>query len=267
MTTKLDELAPSVCRNEVWFESNGVRLFALDVGQGRPIVFIHGGLADHRATLFRIGPLAASHRLIAPDLRGSGRSIYAGELSWDILADDIEALLDHLGLERALVGGTSMGSGVALRFSLRHPRRVSGLVIMAPLYPGADRELAQASNIAMRTMAELGRRTLDEGVEVLRPLFNGLPTPVRTAAIEMMLGFDSASVAATTRFLATNTQPLDSVLQLSSIDVPVMIIPGSDPEHPSEVATLYAENLRHTTVVDPSSPDLLEQISRFSNAS
>jgi hypothetical protein len=106
---------------------------------------------------------------------------------------------------------------------------------------------------------------LGHGVEALRPLVDRLPPPIRSAAIEMMLSFDAASVVATTRFLASNSQPIESVRQLASIDAPVTIVPGSDPEHPSEVATLYAENIRDSSTVDLSSPDLLEQISRFSD--
>src|SRR5688572_15649936 len=84
---------------EIQFECDGTRLFAVETGQGPPVVFIHGGLADHRAALFRLAPLAATHRLITPDLRGSGRSHYGGELSWDRLADDLAALLTHLEIE------------------------------------------------------------------------------------------------------------------------------------------------------------------------
>lgn len=255
--------AETAVRREVWFESDGARLFALDVGEGRPIVFIHGGLADHRAALFRVGPLAGSYRVIAPDLRGSGRSVHSGPLSWDQLADDVARLLDHLGIERAIIGGTSMGSAVALRFALRHPRRTRALVVMSPVYPGADRELAEASSAAMRVMAEAGQRALEHGVEALRPLFESLPAPIRDVAIQMMLGFDAASVAATTRFLASNAQPMATVSELAAIDVPVLLVPGTDPQHPAELAELYARHLRHPLVVDSTSPDLMERVVKF----
>lgn len=248
---------------EVWFEADGARLFALEVGDGHPVVFVHGGLADHRAALFRVGQLAGTHRLVTPDLRGSGRSVHAGGLRWDRLADDVAALLEHLGLERAVVGGTSMGSAVALRFALRHPRRLQGLVLMSPVYPGADRPLSEAVTVAMQTMKEAGERALDHGIEALRPLFETLPPPIRDVAIEMMLGFDAASVAATTRFLALNQQPMESVRELESIDVPVMVLPGIDPQHPAEVASLYTEHLRHPTVVEQMAPDMMERLSQF----
>jgi len=262
-TSTVEGLAQEAERHGIWFESDGVRLFAIDVGRGHPIVFLHGGLADHRATLFRVGEVATSHRLLAPDLRGSGRSVYAGTLSWDRLADDVDALLAHLRIERAVVGGTSMGSAVALRFGLRHPRRTSGLVLMSPVYPGKDRGLTEAQRAAMRAMDEAGQRALQQGLDAMRPLFERLPPPIRDAAIEMMLGFDAGSVATTTHFLATNAQPIDTVSELALIDAPVMIVPGIDPEHPAEVADLYARHVRHAIVVDPTSADLPERIGRF----
>jgi pimeloyl-ACP methyl ester carboxylesterase len=261
--SKLENRTHTPDRKEIWFESDGARLFALELGHGDPVVFLHGGLADHRAALFRVEPLSQTHRLVCPDLRASGRSIHAGSLSWERLADDIAALLEHLGLERAVVGGTSMGSAVALRFALRHPRQLRGLILMSPLYPGADRALAAAATLAMRTLGEAGERVLAQGVEALRPLFSNLPAPMRDVALEMMLGFDAGSVAATTRFLARNEQPLGSVRELESIDVPVLVLPGVDPQHPAEIAALYTQHLRHPSVVEQTDPNMLGKLSRF----
>jgi pimeloyl-ACP methyl ester carboxylesterase len=245
---------------EVWFESGGTRLYAVEVGRGEPLVFLHGGLADHRSTLLRLGALATTHRVVAPDLRGSGRSIHSGALSWDQLADDVFALLEHLGCERAVIGGTSMGSAVALRFALRHPRETLGLVLISPVYPGHDRGLAEAAAAAMRAMDVAGQRALREGLAALHPLYERLPEPIRARAIEMMASFDPASVAATTRFLASGAQPIGSVEELASIAAPVLLVPGMDAEHPAELADLYARQLRRAVIVDATSPDVLERI-------
>jgi 3-oxoadipate enol-lactonase len=251
---------------EIWFESNGTRLYAVELGRGSPIVFLHGGLADHRSALFRVGALATSHQLLAPDLRGSGRSIYAGELTWDQLTDDLCALLRHRGIERAVIGGVSMGSAVALRFALRHPGRTSGLVLMSPPYPGEDRGLAEASTAAMRAMALAGRRALEEGIEALVPLYDRLPESLRARAIEMVRSFDPASVAATTRFLATCVQPIGSAQDLAAIDAPVLLIPGTDAEHPAEVAELYARHLPRAVTIDSSEPALLQRIAELARS-
>jgi len=261
--TKTEDLTRTIQSQEIWFESEGTRLFALELGHGTPVVFVHGGLADHRAALFRVKALSSTQRLVCPDLRGSGRSVHAGPLSWDRLADDLAALLDHLAIERAVVGGTSMGSAVALRFALRHPQRLRGLILMSPLYPGADRPLADAATSAMRVMSEAGQRALEHGLESLSPLFENLPQPVRDVALEMMRGFDPASVAATTRFLARGEQPLGSARELASIDVPTLLIPGIDPQHPAEVASLYARHLRQPLLVLATDPELSQKLAEF----
>lgn len=262
------DFARAAERHGRWFTSAGTRLFFLDLGEGQgpPIAFLHGGLADHRAALFRVGAAASSRRLLLPDLRGSGRSIYAGELSWDQFADDLLALLASQGIARAVISGTSMGSAVALRFALRHPAHTAGLLLMSPLYPGADEPLPPAVSAAFRAMAEAGERALKEGIDALRPLFEALPSPIRDVALAMMRGFDPASVAATTRFLASSSQPFDSAFDLSAIDAPVLLIPGADPQHPPEIAALYARHLRHVTVIDTSNAanlDLVGQLRLF----
>jgi pimeloyl-ACP methyl ester carboxylesterase len=259
----LEVVLPSTHRQDIWFDADGTRLYSLSAGSGAPVVFLHGGLADHRAALSRVGELASTHWLLTPDLRGSGRSIHAGALSWDRLADDLVALLDHVGVERAVVGGTSMGSAVALRFALRHPQRLQGLILMSPLYPGADRPLSDAAIVAMQTMKEAGERALSQGIEALRPLFDALPPAIRDRAMQMMLGFDAPSVAATTRFLALDQQPMESARDLESIEVKVMVLPGIDPQHPFEVAALYQEHLRRAVVVEQTAPDMMKRLVEF----
>jgi pimeloyl-ACP methyl ester carboxylesterase len=251
---------------EIEVERDGTRLFALDAGQGPPLVFLHGGLADHRAAWARFGALAGTHRVITPDLRGSGRSIYAGKLSWDKLADDVVAVLGQLGIERAIVGGMSMGSAVAVRFALRHPQCLRGLILMSPVYPGADRPLPTAASEAMMAMGDVGEQVLAHGVAALRPLFERLPEPVRERATRMALGFDPASVVTTTRFLASKEQPMSSAHELESIEVPVLVLPGVDPQHPPEIAERYVQHLRHPLVVQQTAPDMLDAIARFCSA-
>ena len=230
---------------EIWHEREGTRLFAVVRGEAeaRPLVFIHGGLADHRAAALYVGGLEDRYRVITPDLRGSGRSIFREALTWDALADDVAGLLDHLGVERALVAGVSFGSGVALRFALRHPRRLAGLALLSPLFAGAERGLAPAPREAMLRMADFGERALREGIAALTPLFAELPPPIRARALAMVASFDPGSVAATTRFLASEAQPLASLDELATITAPTLVVPGDDPSHPAEVAAAYAEHL------------------------
>src|SRR5262249_38394591 len=135
---------------EIWVPSDGIRLSAVERGAGTPIVLLHGGLANHLSCWLYAEPLAARYRVITPDLRGAGRSTYAGPLSWDLLADDIAALVQHLGLPRVAIGGASFGAGVAVRVALRHRELVAALVVLDPAYGGATLGLTPAQQAAMQ---------------------------------------------------------------------------------------------------------------------
>lgn len=248
---------------ELWFESAGTRLFARSLGEGNPIVFLHGGLADHRASLLYTGGLASSFRLLLPDLRASGCSVFAGELSWDLLADDVLALLTHAGVSRAVIGGTSAGAGVALRFALRHREHARGLLLMRPAFAGSEQGLNAAQTRAMQGMDAYGQRALREGVQVLSELYQRLPDALRERALEMMRGFEAASVAATTRFLASGQQPFASNAELAALDLPCLLVPGSDPEHPAEVAALYACALPRAELLQPDDPAIEQRVRAF----
>ncbi len=219
-----------------WFDSGRTHLFCAATGDGTPIVFLHGGLGDHRASLFHLGPLSPGVRWITPDVRGAGRSVYSEALSWDLLADDVVALLDHLGLAQAVIAGTSAGSGIALRTALRHPQRVERLVLVSPVFAGTRRGLTDEQRHAFAGMHAAALRTLDHGIEALEPLFDPLPESVRTVALEMVRSFDPRSVVATTEFLASDAQPFDALEELRAVRCPTWVVPGMDAEHPRELA-------------------------------
>jgi pimeloyl-ACP methyl ester carboxylesterase len=100
-------------------------------GDGGPVVLAHGLLMDH--SMF--GPQVAARdpgcRLITWDARCHGETETTDDpfTYWD-LADDLEGLLDHLGIERAAIGGMSQGGFVALRFALRYPQRTAALILI-----------------------------------------------------------------------------------------------------------------------------------------
>jgi 3-oxoadipate enol-lactonase len=228
---------------EIWYEADGTRLFAVEDGTGPPIILLHGGLASHLAVVPLVAPLVPRFRVVLPDVRGNGRSRYAGPLSWDLLADDVSTLVRHLGLARAVIGGASSGSGAAVRLALRMPELLAGLVLVWPIYGGAATGLAATQATTFQAMDALGSRAVVEGVQVLRPLYDGLPAPIREGALRMLEGFDPASVATTTRFLAAGTQPFAAPDDLQAITAPTLVVPGADALHPPEVAALYARHV------------------------
>ena len=118
------------------FEHAGLRFHYLDHGAGQPVVFQHGlGANAHQPEeLYHPGP---GFRFLAMDVRNHGDTQPASDpaaLTFNTLADDLAALLDHLGIERAVIGGVSMGAGIALNFTLHFPARVQALVLSRPAW-------------------------------------------------------------------------------------------------------------------------------------
>jgi pimeloyl-ACP methyl ester carboxylesterase len=108
---------------------NGIELYFETHGEGRPLVLLHGGLGSGEMFAPILPALAARHRVIAVDLQGHGRTADIDRpLDVTLMADDVAALIGHLGLERPDVVGFSLGGGVALQVAIRHPGAVGRLV-------------------------------------------------------------------------------------------------------------------------------------------
>ncbi len=99
------------------------------------MVLLHGLTATHRYVVMGSRSLERSgHRVVAYDARGHGDSPPAPRYAYPELAGDLEAVLDGLGIERAVLAGASMGAHTLLRFALAHPERVAGCVVITPAF-------------------------------------------------------------------------------------------------------------------------------------
>jgi 3-oxoadipate enol-lactonase len=248
---------------EFWFESEGGRLFAVEDGSGHAIVMLHGGMANHQAAVPLIAPLGSRYRVIAPDLRGSGKSWSGAPLTFDRLADDVEALLDHIGVQRAVIGGVSGGAGVAVRFALRHPGRTAALLVIMPVFAGDDRGYTDQQKTIFATMDALASRALIEGVQVMRSLYANLPPHIRERALAALQDCDAASVVATSHFIVSGVQPFASAAELRSVQAPTLLVRGNDPIHPPEVSDVYAASIPNCTVVPAPTEALAGAIGAF----
>ncbi|MGW3039504.1 alpha/beta fold hydrolase [Kitasatospora sp. NPDC001159] len=119
---------------------DGRRLSYLDFGgRGRPLLALHGHLSEGAMWARLAEELRGDWRVIAPDQRGQGESERAGDYSREGYLADIEALLDHLGLEKVVLLGHSLGGINAYQFAARHPERVEAIVdIEAPVVLGLE---------------------------------------------------------------------------------------------------------------------------------
>jgi len=134
--------------------ANGIDIHYLDHGQGEPLVLLHGGVVSTNpiwtgvpvAYAGHMDTLAEHFRVIAPDTRGCGRTVHSGgTISFDLLADDVAALIDALGLERPLIAGFSEGAITATILAIRQPDAVRAIVNHA----GFDALDPDAPTIAM----------------------------------------------------------------------------------------------------------------------
>src|SRR5262249_191419 len=101
-----------------------------EAGRGEPLVLSYGAAGHHAPSEPHVTEVSRHFRVITPDTRGTGKSDCVAE-AWTmgLFADDLVALLDELGIERAHVGGMSMGSAISQEVALRHPERVKSLVL------------------------------------------------------------------------------------------------------------------------------------------
>ena len=111
---------------------NGLSLYYEEHGAGEPLVLLHGGLGAAELWAPVLPALAAGRRVIAVDLQGHGHTADVDRpFRAETMADDVAALIEHLGLERADVMGYSLGGLVALRTAIQHPQRVRRLVLVS----------------------------------------------------------------------------------------------------------------------------------------
>jgi len=135
---------------------NGCTLAYSDRGKGLPLILIHGFPLCRNMWRPQVEALAkAGCRVITPDLRGFGESKLTSEMvSMDVYADDIVALLDRLGIDKAVVGGMSMGGYVLLNLLERYPDRIAAPIFIVTKAGGDDdagksrrTALAEASHV------------------------------------------------------------------------------------------------------------------------
>ena len=206
-------------------------------GDGGRHVFLLHGLAGSGADFApRLGSLArAGWDVVAPDLRGHGRSPRGGTWTFRALADDVVALADELGLDRFCVVGHELGGAVAQELALAVPDRVEGLVLQATAagpFP-LDRNLAEGGIELVRGagMDALARayRILDAGpMETHAARRLRRREPDRAAQLDAWLRACDADAYAS--LLAQMLDGADRSLLLAELTVPTLVLVGEEDE-------------------------------------
>jgi pimeloyl-ACP methyl ester carboxylesterase len=236
------------------FTYEGYRLAYDEYGAGnRPIVLIHGLLMNRRM-FERLGPVLADsgNRVIAVDLLGHGRSDRPEDMqrySMPLFSYQVNALLDHLELESAVIGGTSLGANTTLELAYLSPERVRGMMVEMPVL---DNALLAAAVIftpimiglrfgepVLRQFASAARKIprtnplLDMGLDLLRQD----PGPSSAVLEGLFLG----SSAPHHQFRVQMTQPT------------LVIGHHADPLHPFSDSGMLAEELPNSRLIEASS--------------
>ena len=240
----------------------------LDVGQGAPVVLIHGLAGDHSAWLAQVEALRTNYRVIAFDNRGAGASTQVDEpVSTADLADDTLRLMDHLGVASAHVVGRSMGGAVAQHMALMAPQRVLSLALCASfarLDPLGRRVLSNMREALEWRMswADHARHSVQNFVSA--GFFNQYPE--RVAKIEQLIGGETRLPACYIRQNAA-CQSHDTLPDLGRIMQPVLVMGGdSDPICSLTATAMLSDGLpdvRTEIFKDASHFFLMEQPEKF----
>lgn len=204
-----------------------IDLAFVDQGAGKPVVLVHGFPLDHTMWDAQIDALSKNHRVIAPDLRGFGRSgVSHGTVTMQRFADDLDGLLDVLGIDEPIVlCGLSMGGYVALQFWQKHASRLDGLILCDTRAVTDAREMAAAR-------LEMAERVLREGPaplvqQMIPKLFAPATAEDRPELVDslrrVMMGSDPQGIAAAACGMA---QRPDMTSRLGQIDGPALVIVG-----------------------------------------
>lgn len=219
-----------------------IRLYYEDHGRGEPVVLVHGLADTHQLWRYQVPVLAQRFRVVALDTRGHGQSDKPpGPYTLDQYADDLLGLLDHLGIEQAVLVGLSMGGGIVQTFALTYPQRARalGLISTSSEFPPETRErFFRRADIAERE----GMAPLVDGMVArwfspafLRQRPDEVEFTKRTVAANDPLAHAAASRANGVR---------DWTAQLHRITCPVLYVGGElDPADATRNAAIYRAHL------------------------
>jgi pimeloyl-ACP methyl ester carboxylesterase len=217
---------------------NGIDIAYRDEGTGQPLLFIHAFPLHSASWERQLAALSSHHRVIAPDLRGLGATARgSGAASLDQHADDLAALLGHLGIEQATVAGLSMGGYISFALWRRHRERIAAL-ILANTRAGADTEEGKQGREKNAQLAETQGSGAIADQMLPKLLSPKAPDALRDEVRGIIESNDPAGIAAALRAMAARP---DSTPLLPTIDVPTLVLVGIEDAliPPSESEALF----------------------------
>jgi len=234
--------------SEFTVQRAGVGLSGEEAGEGVPVVLLHGLTATRRYVVMGSRTLERSgHRVVLYDARGHGRSSPAPEpadYGYPALAADLLAVLDDRGIERAVLGGASMGAHTILRLALDHGDRVAGMVLVTPAYT-PDRG---HDDLARWDALSAGLRT--GGVEGFVAAYGDphVPDAWRDTVVKVihqrLSAHEHPDAVADALRAVPRSRAFEDWAELAELDLPCVVVASrdeADPGHPYAVGERYAD--------------------------
>lgn len=218
-------------------------------GQGIPFVFQHGlgGDLSQPVGIFTPPP---GIELLSFDFRAHGQTYpvgSVGKISFSAFADDLNAFMDQMHLERAVIGGISMGAGVSLNFALRFPGRVLGLVLSRPAW--LDGPMARNAEIFSEISCLIGQHGAQKGLELFTQTdtYHAVLRESPDVAVSLVKQFESSR--AEDSFVRLALMPRDAPSydrrKWNAVQVPTLVLANrQDPIHPFEYGETVAQCVR-----------------------
>jgi pimeloyl-ACP methyl ester carboxylesterase len=235
--------------SELTIDTAGVRLSGEEAGKGTPVVLLHGLTATRRYVVMGSRTLERDgHRVIAYDARGHGRSTPGPDpeaYEYRHLARDLLAVLDHRGIDRAVLAGASMGAHTAVRFTLSHPDRAAALVLVTPGFdPDGDHGLERWDRLSTGLH--------EGGVEGFVAAYGEPRVPdqwrdtVKTVLRQRLSAHEHPGAVADALRVVPRSAPFEAWDDLRALELPVTVVASrdeADPEHPYAIGERFGATI------------------------
>ena len=269
-------MAENVIPEPFEVERDGVTIAGETAGSGPDVVLLHGLTATRRYVVMGSKALPrAGYRVTTFDARGHGESSPAGapeQYEYRDLVADLEAVLDHLGADRAALGGASMGAHTTMAFALAFPERVSALVQITPAYDGRPRSGSSELAYWERLADGLERGGIDGFVEALdSDVDERWRDTALTVARQRLERHRHLDAVADALRVVPRSIAFEGMEELEAVEAPALVVASrdeADPGHPSAIGEAYAARLPNGRLIseEPGASPLAWQGARLSKA-
>lgn len=227
------------------------------------VIFLHGGGPDHQSLLPLAKRLCHDRTVILPDVRGYGQSVCYNPTSytWANYASDVIDLLNFLQIPDAIIGGAGIGTTISLKAAITYPERVSGLVLISIEDIEDDESKAEEVVFFEQYMDQIRKNGLTAAWE---SILSNLSPVIGAMVRDGIPRSDTDSILAAASIVYDRA--FYNINELREISMPLLIIPGNDQRHPSELAIQLAQLLKQAVLSDVGLSDEIRSIEDFANA-